>query len=102
MGGRQRRRGLALMAVAAAAHLGCVLLGALHVDLQRVGRLGWGVAYHGALSGAEEGHPAARAPGRPAGEGRRAVSGPSGVPGGAGPSGAAGSWAPERAAAPVR
>ncbi len=54
MGGRQRRRGLALMALAAAAaHLGCVLLGALHVDLQRAGRLGRGVAYYGALSGAD-------------------------------------------------
>ncbi|WP_437808881.1 hypothetical protein [Sorangium sp. So ce1078] len=56
MGGRQRRRGLALMALAAAAHLGCVILGALHVDLQRAGRLGWGVAYHGALSGADSGY----------------------------------------------
>lgn len=57
MGGRQRRRGVALMALAAAAaHLGCVLLGALHVDPRRAGRLGWRVAYHGALSGAESGY----------------------------------------------
>lgn len=57
MGGRQRCRGLAFIALAAAAaHLGCVILGALHVDLQRAGRLGKGVAYYGALSGADSGY----------------------------------------------
>ncbi|WP_433928626.1 hypothetical protein AB3662_34850 [Sorangium cellulosum] len=56
MGERTRRRGLALMTLAAAAHLGCVLLGALHVDPQRAGRLGTVIAYHSALSGADSGY----------------------------------------------
>ncbi|WP_437285768.1 hypothetical protein [Sorangium sp. So ce406] len=56
MGERTRRRGLALMTLAAAAHLGCVLLGALHVDPQGAGRLGRVIAYHSALSGADSGY----------------------------------------------
>ena len=56
MGERTRRQGLALMILAAAAHLGCVLLGALHVDPQRAGRLGRGIAYCSALFGADSGY----------------------------------------------
>ncbi|WP_437283695.1 hypothetical protein WME90_33585 [Sorangium sp. So ce375] len=41
---------------AAAAHIGCVLLGALQVDLQKAGRLGSVVAYYSALSGADSGY----------------------------------------------
>ncbi|WP_437828150.1 hypothetical protein [Sorangium sp. So ce1153] len=57
MGGRTRRRGRTVFIVAAAAaHLGCVVLGALHVDPQKAGGLGRVIAYHGALSGAGSGY----------------------------------------------
>ncbi|KYG10943.1 hypothetical protein BE21_01115 [Sorangium cellulosum] len=57
MAGRARSRGrTALIVAAAAAHLGCVVLGALHVDPQRAGWLGGVIAYHGALSGADSGY----------------------------------------------
>ncbi|WP_437324308.1 hypothetical protein [Sorangium sp. So ce381] len=57
MGGRQGRRRLARLAMAAAAaHLGIVVLGALQVDLHKAGRLGQAVAYYGALSGADSGY----------------------------------------------
>ncbi|XXX74248.1 hypothetical protein WMF30_42050 [Sorangium sp. So ce134] len=42
--------------LAATGHLGCVVPGALHVDLQRAGRLGRVVAYYCALSGAGSGY----------------------------------------------
>lgn len=53
MGGRARSRGRTVVIVAAAAaHLGCVVLGALRVDPQVAGVLGGVITYHGALSGA--------------------------------------------------
>ncbi|WP_438009519.1 hypothetical protein WME89_13075 [Sorangium sp. So ce321] len=57
MVGRARSRGRTVFIVAAAAvHLGCVVLGALHVDPQKAGGLGGVIAYHGALSGAGSGY----------------------------------------------
>ncbi|MGK4002627.1 hypothetical protein WMF31_08390 [Sorangium sp. So ce1036] len=57
MDGRARSRGRALLIPSvAAAHLVCVVLGALQVDLQSAGRLGRAVAYYGALSGADSGY----------------------------------------------
>ncbi|MGK3959778.1 hypothetical protein WMF38_42860 [Sorangium sp. So ce118] len=56
MGETRRRRALALLILAAAAHLGCVVLGALQVDLRKAGRLGEALAAHSALSGADSGY----------------------------------------------
>lgn len=57
MDGRARSRGRArLLLGVAAVHLVCVALGALQVDLQSAGWLGRGLAYYGALSGADSGY----------------------------------------------
>ncbi len=56
MEGTARSRGRVLLTLAAALHLGCIAIGAMHRSLNGSGYLGSAAAYYSALSGAYSGY----------------------------------------------